>query len=226
MTIGVIIQARMGSARLPGKVLRKLNGLPILGHIFGRLCLLQHEASVVVASSVNPADDAIAAYCTEHSILCFRGSQEDVLARYVACAEELSFAHIARLTGDNPFIDIDELDRLIALHLLEGNDYSHSIGELPIGVGAELFTLSALQRCAREGEQPHHREHVNEYILENPALFKVGRLRGIAPRKVRPQLRLTVDTEDDFRRACFVAEHAQGRWASTEEAIALCSRSA
>jgi spore coat polysaccharide biosynthesis protein SpsF len=133
------------------------------------------------------------------------------------------FSQVVRLTGDNPFTDIEELDRLIEAHLHNGNDYSRSVDSLPIGVGAEIFMTSALQRSDREGRAAHHREHVNEYILENPAAFRIGRLDSIPLQKARPDVRLTVDTEEDYRRACYVAEHARGKWAGTEEAIELCS---
>ena len=212
----------MGSSRLPGKVLRPIAGVPLLGHILGRLEDLRHRATLVVATSVQSADDAVAAYCSDQGALCFRGSEQDVLGRYYECAKQYSFGQIVRLTGDNPFTDIEELDRLIELHLREGNDYSHSIGELPIGVGAEIFRFAALERSHLEGRSPHHREHVNEYLLEHPELFKTGRLESVPPEKRMPDLRLTVDTEEDYRRACHVAEHARGRWASTAEAIELC----
>jgi spore coat polysaccharide biosynthesis protein SpsF len=130
-----------------------------------------------------------------------------------------------RLTGDNPFTDVDELDRLIALHLHGGFDYSHSIGDLPAGAGAEIFTFAALERVFRDGLAPHHREHVNEYVLENRSRFSVGRLE-VDARKRLPHVRLTIDTEDDLRRARFVLERCGASWPSTAEASRLWSQSA
>ena len=222
MSVGIVIQARMGSSRLPGKVLRPIAGKPLLGHIVGRLEALRSAATVVVATSDLAADDAIADWCKTQGTACFRGSEEDVLERYCQCARRHAFTQVVRLTGDNPFTDIEELDRLIEMHLREGNDYSNSIGELPVGVGAEIFSLTALVRSQSEGRAAHHREHVNEYILEHPELFKTGKLAGIPAAKRKAGLRLTVDTEDDYWRACFVAEHAKGKWVGTEEAIQLC----
>lgn len=225
MSVGVVIQARMASTRLPGKVLCNIAGRPLIGHVLGRLAELSHPVRLVVATSSESVDDEIARYCTEHGVRCFRGSEEDVLGRYLACTEANGFDHVVRLTADNPFTDMTELDRLIDLHLHDGNDYTHAFGALPVGVGAEIFTRDALTRSAREGQAPNHREHVNEYIEEHRERFKIGRLE-IPATKVAPELRLTVDTPLDYARACSLAALAAGPWLSTEEAIRLCSRSA
>ncbi len=213
----------MGSTRLPGKVLRPVGRLPLLGHVVGRLRRLSHEAIAVVATGTGPRNDAIEQWCVREGVRCFRGSEDDVLDRYYRCARQFGLDPIVRLTADNPFTDIEELDRLVEQHLRAGNDLTHSYETLPVGVGAEVFGFGALERSHREGLAPHHREHVDEYMLENPALFRTGRLE-VREAKRRPEIRLTVDTEEDYRRACYIAEHAQGEWADTEEAIALCTR--
>lgn len=213
----------MGSTRLPGKILQPISGRPLLDHILGRLQGLRHPAHIVVATSDAPRDDIVAAFCAARSVDCFRGSEQDVLARYYACARQRAFDQVVRLTGDNPFTDVDELDRLIAFHIAGDYDYSDSFGQLPVGVGAEIFTFAALERSFLEGHAPHHREHVDEYILENRALFRSGCL-AVADSKRHPEVRLTVDTAEDLRRVQFIAEHAVGPWPTTEEAIALCSR--
>lgn len=214
----------MGSTRLPGKVLKPIAGKPLLDHVLGRLYQLEYQVKMVVATSNLPQDDAIAQHCLARGGEVFRGSESDVLDRYFQCARQHRFAHVIRLTADNPFTDIDELQRLIEQHLAEGNDYTHSFGTMPLGVGAEIFTFAALERSAREGHARNHREHVNEYIQENPDMFRIGVL-DVTIAKQRPDLRLTVDTEADYQRACRLAEHAPDRWIGTEEAIQLCSRS-
>ena len=223
MKLGIIIQARMGSTRLPGKVLRLIAGLPLLGHVLGRLKMLHHSAVVVVATSTLAQDDVIESWCKLEKVTCFRGDELDVLNRYVRCSANFAFQQVVRLTADNPFTDIAELDRLIDLHYSGGFDYSHSFGIMPLGVGAEIFTMDALLRTHAEGLCTHHREHVNEYIQENQDNFKIGVLE-IDVSKRAPGLRLTVDTEDDWLRACVLAEQASGRWVDTEEAISLCLR--
>jgi spore coat polysaccharide biosynthesis protein SpsF len=120
-------------------------------------------------------------------------------------------------------MDVEELDRLLDLHLRMGSDFSHSFGTLPIGVGAEVFTFEALKASFLEGHAPHHREHVDEFLLENPERFKTSVLM-VAAAKNRPNVRLTVDTEEDYHRACFIVEHAKTDPIDTEEAIELCLR--
>lgn len=221
--VGAIIQARMGSSRLPGKVLKPIAGQALLDHVLGRLSLLTYPVEVVVATSCLPHDDVIAQHCESRGVTVFRGSESNVLDRYCRCARENRFEHVVRLTADNPFTDMDELQRLIEQHLVQHNDYTHSFGSMPLGVGAEIFTFAALERSAREGHATNHREHVNEYIQENPDIFKIGVL-AVPAAKCCPNLRLTVDTEDDYQRACAIAGCAPDRWVGTEEAIQLCSR--
>lgn len=209
----------MGSTRLPGKVLKPIGQRPLLGHVVGRLEMLTHPHKAVVATSDLAADDAIAAWCQSEGVACFRGSEQDVLARYEGAARTFGLDPIIRLTADNPFTDMEELDRLIDLHRAEGNDFSQSFAALPIGVGAEIFSFDALVKSARDGHDPHHREHVDEYMIENPQIFRTGNLAVEGP-KNRPEVRLTVDTEEDYRRACVIAGRAAGKWATTLEAVA------
>ena len=215
----------MGSSRLPGKVLRPIGDLPLLGHILMRLELLIHPAIIVVATSDLPQDDKIEDYCKELNILCFRGSEEDVLDRYYSCAKKYKFDNIVRLTADNPFTDIEELDRLISLHIEAANSFTHSFLGLPVGVGAEIFTFSALQRSWKDGNDPHHREHVDEYLLEHPEIFKTECLK-IPSLKFKPDLRLTVDTEGDWQKANWLVNTNRASLLTTQQLIELCSESA
>ena len=215
----------MGSTRLPGKVLRLVGNLPLLGHVQGRLALSRHKITSIVATSSKPQDDAIEVYCKAVKIDCFRGNEQDVLDRYYQCAMQYAFKHIVRLTADNPFTDIEELDRLIELHLQQNNALTHSFTELPIGVGAEVFSFEALERSWLEGNASHHREHVDEYMLENPQIFKTGQLK-IPVAKRSPELRLTVDTEEDWYRADSLVKKYRDEWLTTEQIISLCSESA
>ena len=145
-----------------------------------------------------------------------------MLDRYYQCATTYEFDHIVRLTADNPFTDIVELDRLIDLHLSVQADFSYSFPVLPIGVGAEIFCFDALEASAKYSTEPHHFEHVDEYMLEHPERFKSVQLDVVAAKRF-PQVRLTVDDETDYRRACYIVEQAGGQ-VTTEQAIALCSQ--
>lgn len=221
MKIGVVLQARMGSSRLPGKVLMPIGGEPLLAHIFDRMTLLRHPVGFILATSDLSRDDMVEAFCREHGVECFRGSEQDVLERYYVCAARHGFDHIIRLTGDNPFVDVEELDRLIDLHLGTRADYSHSFDTLPVGCGAEIFTFEALEKSYLLGTKTNHREHVNEYIQENPNLFRIASL-DVPPGKNRPDLRLTVDTDEDYHRACHIAKMCCGECVTTERAVDLC----
>ncbi|MDD2806228.1 MAG: hypothetical protein PHV33_11785 [Elusimicrobiales bacterium] len=220
--IGIIIQARMGSTRLPGKVLKKIGPKTLLAHILYRLEFLKTSATLVVATGDSSTDNPVQRFCAENGVRCFRGSEANVLERYYLCAKQYGFSDVVRMTGDNPFPDIEELDRLIRLYKTSDADFCHSFKSLPIGVGAEIFSIAALARSYREGKAQHHVEHVDEYILEHPELFKTSELE-VDKTKNRPDVRLTVDTDEDYRRACFIVGNARGEFVSTLEAIELCS---
>lgn len=225
MNLGVVIQARMGSTRLPGKVMRPIAGRPLLAHVLDRLKGLRTPSTHIVATSTLPQDDVIEGFCRERGAKVFRGSETNVLERYVRCAERFGIHDVVRLTADNPFVDIPALDELIGLHTREKNDLTHSFGTLPIGVGAEVISLPALVVSLANATAPHHFEHVDEFILEHPELFRIGALQ-LDDSRNRPQVRLTVDNEEDWLRACVIAESAPGADVTTEEAIRLCSQSA
>ena len=211
----------MGSTRLPGKILKPLGNKTLLEHILFRLAYLQHPAKIVIATTTSKQDDAVASFCKKAPVACFRGSETNVLERYYSCAKQFGFDQVVRLTGDNPFTDVCELDRLIDLHLETQSDFSHSFAALPVGVGAEIFSFNALEKCYRESSKPHHFEHVDEYMLENPRFFKTSLLK-VEGAKNQPKVRLTVDSEEDYRRACFIVEQANTACVSTDEAIRLC----
>lgn len=219
--IGVIIQARMGSTRLPAKVLKRIGDKSLLEHILFRLSQLKQNTKIVIATTTLEKDDVIEEFCKKNSINIFRGSESNVLERYYLCAKENNFEHIVRLTGDNPFVDIEELDNIITLHLNTKADYSRSFTSLPKGVGAEIFSFEALEQSYKYGDKENHKEHVNEYIEENEDRFKIAELK-VEKEKNRPDISLTVDTEDDYKKACFIVENTKNEYISTKEAINLC----
>lgn len=220
--VGVILQARMGSSRLPGKVLKPFGQTVLLRWILDRMA--SSPWPVVVATSSEEQDTAIAEYCMQWHQPCWRGSEMDVLDRYYTCAIHYGFEHVIRLTGDNPFPDVQELERLCEFHLQGDHDYSHNIGQLPIGVGAEIFRVQALERSWREGSEPQHREHVNEYILERPSQFSIGIVKAPAA-KHAPALSLTIDTEQDYQRISRLPGDAIDTSITTEALIERCSSS-
>ncbi len=218
--IGIVMQARMGSSRLPGKVLMPLCDTTLLGWIVRRVGNLPWP--VVVATSDKAQDDAIARQCEQMGVRCFRGSEQDVLDRYYRCALACGFAHVIRLTGDNPCPDTEALEQLVALHLESKADYTHSFGELPVGMGAEIFRFETLETSWREGQAPHHREHVNEFVLERPSRFRTVRL-DIPPGKHAPDLRFTIDSREDYLRIAGYLSGVTDIHIGTEALIQRCS---
>lgn len=221
--VGIILQARMGSSRLPGKVLKPFFHTTLLGWILERLADLPWP--VVTATGADGRDDPIGRFCLDKGSLCFRGDEGDVLDRYYRCAKTHEFAHVVRLTADNPFPDTSILRTLVDLHIAKAADYSHAFGELPIGVGAEIFSMEALERSWREGREAHHREHVNEYILEHPQTFRIETLQIPAELR-RPALALTIDTPADYERILGSFDTPPGIHIGTKELIEQCSSSA
>ncbi|MFZ5862542.1 MAG: cytidylyltransferase domain-containing protein [Nitrospirota bacterium] len=218
--VGMVVQARMGSTRLPGKVLMPLGGTTLLGWIVTRLRELPRP--LVVATSHQVQDDAIVRECERIDVACFRGSEHDVLDRYYQCARAHRFAHVIRLTGDNPCPDIEALRQLVDLHLVSGADYSHNFGELPVGMGAEIFSFGALEVSWRDGRAAHHREHVNEFILEHPSRFRIAKL-DVCPDHTWKQLRLTIDTREDYQRIAGYLSDGVNEHIGREALIQRCS---
>ena len=218
--VGIIIQARMGSSRLAGKVLMKIGDKTLLEHIISRLQPLSYKYTIVIATSDLPMDDCIYEFCSTNNIKCFRGEEQNVLKRYYDCATEYHFTHIVRLTADNPFPDIDELQRLILFYLENEFEYADSFSTLPIGVGAEIFSYKALQDSMYSASLPKHFEHPNEYILDNLDRYKNGKLNTCLE-KNKPDVRLTVDTKEDYEKACYIAKYANVEYITTEKAIEM-----
>ena len=199
--VGVILQARMGSMRLPGKVLKPLLGRPMLEWILIRLGRMKNVVETCVATSSAPGDRVLIDFLKENGIPYFVGSETDVLDRYYQCAKARKYAHVVRATADNPFVDPDAGDDLVDLHFTRKTDYANSFPEqgsgFPKGTGLEIFSFAALETSWRKGHAPHHREHVNEFILENLSQFKHCILEAGADKRA-PNISLTVDLPDEF----------------------------
>lgn len=226
MTAVAVIQARMGSTRLPGKVLADLGGLPILGHVVARARRIPGVDAVVVATTTEAADDALAEACRLAGWRCFRGSEPDVLDRYLGAAVATGAGHIMRLTADNPFVGVEEAGRVLAVHRA-GGDYTHNLtshgGGVPVGTAVEVFTAAALERAWREGTEPHHREHVDEYLLEHPERFRTTVVTALDTSGA--DLVLTVDTPADLERARAIVARLEDPVAAPLAAVIAAARS-
>lgn len=172
-----IIQARTGSSRLPGKVLMNLGGKPDIYWVTTRMAACESVDAVLLATTATPQDDALARWAEGESIACFRGSEEDVLKRYhdaavFAGAEKDDI--IVRITGDCPLIDPDVCARVIGLLQDTGTDYACNINPptYPDGLDCEAMRFHALQKAHTEARMNFEREHVTQYIIRHPELFR------------------------------------------------------
>jgi len=195
-----IVQARMGSTRLPGKVMMNLIGKPMLAHELSRIARSKRISSIVVATTTSHSDDCIVDLCKEHDWHFFRGSEPDVLDRYYQCAKQFSADIIIRLTADCPLIEPTIIDRVVGefIHKSPNVDYVSNIipqRTFPQGLDTEVMSYSALERSWIEDTNPALREHVTQYILRNPDKFKVA---GVMNDHDLSNLRWTVDTKEDF----------------------------
>ena len=192
-----ILQARMSSTRLPGKVLRPILGKPMLGRQIERLRRARGLGGLMVATSTDPGDDAIAAYCATIGADCWRGPLDDVRARFFgALAAAGSPRSFVRLTADCPLADPALIDRCIESHTETGADYTYTSKgwTFPKGLDVEIVETAALDRAARDSDDAYDREHVTPYIYHHPERFKLNALTRDPPARWR----WTVDTPEDF----------------------------
>ena len=221
-----IIQARMGSTRLPGKVLRTLGNRSVLAHVIGRVRACALIDATVVATTTSRTDDPVAAEAGAHGAAVFRGSEEDVLSRYLDAANEADATNIVRITSDCPLVDSEILCRMVALFIEKSDastklDYlSNSLGRttFPRGLDVEVFSREALSRANALAKDAWDREHVTPYIYSHPEQF---RLEGFQQDVDQSKYRLTLDTEEDWALLAAIYETlgTGGKAFSTREVI-------
>ncbi|KGR76473.1 cytidylyltransferase domain-containing protein [Ureibacillus sinduriensis] len=206
MNIICIIQARMGSSRLPGKILKPLGNVDVLTYDVERCKQINGVSEVIVATSTLPQDDAIAEWCEEHEIKYFRGSEDDVLDRFVQCAKLYNPDYVMRVTSDCPFVDFEMAGEIVTLMQREKKDILLLEGELPRGLAVELISYKALLHIHEVGQETRHREHVTYYAYE--FLSEFTNATYVVPKnRLAPELRITLDTDEDYELLRRVAEH-------------------
>lgn len=200
MSVVIILQARMTSTRLPGKVLMPVLGKPLLTYQLERLQRVSRADKIVVATTINVTDDPIAALSCELGVSCYRGSEPDVLARYYEAALKSGATTVVRVTGDCPLIDPTIIDELIQTYQDAGGAYDYVSNTLersyPRGVDAEVFSFSALEKAYQQARLPGEREHVTPYIYRNPDSYACKSVRNV---RDLGHHRWTVDTIEDFQ---------------------------
>ena len=192
-----IIQARMGSTRLPGKVLKDLEGETVLARVVQRVRRARLIHELLVATTDRPADDAIVEECANCAVPLFRGDQDDVLDRYFRAVQLVKAGIVVRITSDCPLIDPEIIDKTVAAFLETHPDYASNalVRTYPRGLDTEVMSSDALARAWREARSPHQRAHVTPYIYEHPAEFRILSVTGEEDFSGH---RWTVDTPEDL----------------------------
>jgi spore coat polysaccharide biosynthesis protein SpsF len=226
MRVVAIIQARMGSTRLPGKVLLDLAGEPMLVRDINRLSRAETLDEVVVATTVEPADEAIVNLCQERGWPCFRGSEDDVLDRYYRAAQKYRADAVVRITSDCPLIEPQVVDQVVKAFLDRQPelDYASNTAPertFPRGLDTEVMRFDALERAWREDDNPAWREHVTPYIRRHPERFETY---GVLNDEDLSRMRWTVDTPEDLAFVRRIYEHFGHDQFSWHEVLALLDR--
>jgi len=193
----LIIQARMGSTRLPGKVLQPIAGRSMLARTWRRAARATLVDETLVATSVDPQDDLIAAECRRLDVACFRGSEEDVLDRFYRAATARAADFVVRVTSDCPLIDAELIDDVVRAAQHARPDYAANVlhRTYPRGLDTEVVTRAALEQAWREALEPYQRVHVMPYFYQNPERFRLLSLVGVADFS---HYRWTVDSAADL----------------------------
>lgn len=173
MKISAIIQARMTSARLPGKVLTNIEGKPMVWHVVNRLKYSKNLNEIILAIPDTRKNDILEKFAEDNKIKYFRGSEKDVLYRYYEAAKKFKCDVTVRITSDCLLIDPRIVDMVIEKHLNSGADYTSNIFKrtFPRGLDTEVFNFEVLEEAYKEAKEPYQREHVTPYIRENPKSF-------------------------------------------------------
>jgi len=197
MRVVAIIQARMGSTRLPGKVLRDIRGASMLARVVGRARQSKFLDEILVATTTEPLDDPIVSACRMLETTVFRGSQEDVLDRYYRAALAYKAEAVVRITSDCPLIDPEIVDRVVRSFLEKKPDYASNtlIRSYPRGLDAEVMSMASLAKAWEQSHELYERVHVTPYIYQNPVLFRLLPVKG---KEDFSDYRWTVDTPEDL----------------------------
>ncbi len=228
MRIGVIIQARTSSTRLPGKVLKELpygSGITVLEQVIRRVRQATKINEIIIATTEEKDDDIIIEIAKKEKVKYFRGSKEHVLSRYYYAAKEHYLDIVVRVTSDCPCIDPCIIDDIISYHIDNLNDYtSNSLDRtFPHGLDAEVFAVKALNMAYEDSTEVYEKEHVTPYIYKSHyKKFKIAQVRADEGLN-RPDIRITLDTENDYILLCAVYDYLyhKNKFFSAEDIVKL-----
>ncbi len=192
----VLIAVRMKSTRLPKKALAEIEGKPLIEHLIERLKKAKVPAALVLCTSTHPDDSVLVEIAKKSRVKWFRGSEDDVLERFIEAAEAEKADNIVRATGDNPLTDPEYIDKAVTKHIASKSDYTFVEG-LPKGTECEVISVKALKKCKSSADNPDMSEYMTLYF-KNSGLFKTEKITAAAEVN-RPQYRLTVDAREDLK---------------------------
>jgi spore coat polysaccharide biosynthesis protein SpsF len=205
----MILQARMGSTRLPGKSLMPLAGAPLVGRILERVKRCRRLDDIVLATTTKAMDDPLESLAGHYGINCVRGSENDLVDRYYQAALQHKAGTVVRLPADNPVPEPGEIDRIIEYHFQGESDFSSNLSQVfgngyPDGIGAEVFSLDCLAQVWREVTDPHRREHPHLNFFDyktqraaSPDRYRIGTIPCPAE-FARPEVVLDVNTREEY----------------------------
>ena len=199
MKVNCIIQARMSSQRLPGKIMKIISGKPMIEHLLLSLTHCKNINEIIVATTTNKEDDLLVDFLEKNNWKYFRGDEHDVLLRYVHTLEKFPAEYVVRITADNPLTDPQIVDSVIEKAIQTKSEYvsNHLIKTYPLGYVVEVISAKTLLRIEKITKKPEDREHVTWYVYRNKDKFKTSNLKAPADLSF-PNWRLTVDTKEDF----------------------------
>lgn len=210
MNIGVIIQARMGSTRLPGKIMKKIEQKTVIEYVISSLEKSEFIQEIIIATTKNKEDDVIEDKVKKLGKKIYRGSQDNVLERYTFAARENKLDIVIRITSDCPLIDVNIVDSIIKEFIDKKPDYiSNTIKRTyPRGMDCEVFSINALERAYRDAESESDKEHVTPYIYKNPDKFKIS---NYCADEDNSKYRITLDVEEDFEVISFIIKEINNK---------------
>jgi spore coat polysaccharide biosynthesis protein SpsF len=211
-----IVQARMGSTRLPGKVLKKIKNRFVLDYVIQRLKFSDKINDVILATTTDKKDDVLETYAIEREVRYFRGNEEDVLSRYYNAAKKYGGEIIVRITSDCPLIDPEIVDNVINKHIDNKADYTSNVIKrtYPRGLDTEVFNFDVLSEAYKNANEKYQQEHVTSYMIEHPEKFKLQNIEAKG----------TVDTEEDFELIKKIILHFNNLNFKTEDIIGFLDR--
>jgi len=200
--IGIIVEARMGSTRLLGKVMKKINNEPILHFMHQRLRLIKNVDKIIIATTRSKKDNIINDFCKSFNMHCFRGSENDVMLRVIKCAEHYNLDDIVEITGDDPLVDPYLSSKVISKYIkyhkyntICSNDFYN---QLPLGFYTRVFSLRTLKKIYKKSNY-FNKENVESYFYQNPSEFDFIHLHKYSQYSKYKDIRLTLDTSEDFK---------------------------